>query len=171
MFPRSLSLPLDGKESMFIFGPRGTGKTHWLKHHLIDHEHVYIDLLDPFMFRHLQAYPEKLSEFFNPDKAAWIVIDEVQKVPELLDEVHRQIEHHQRKFILTGSSARKLKQKGVNLLAGRAIHYHRQVPLMQRKLHEKWELRERLYKIIFQFCTIYSYHGIYPHLQKKLNVD
>lgn len=124
MFKRLLQLPLDQNDSLFLFGPRGTGKTNWLKNHLIEGDYVYFDLLDPLTFRQLNAHPEYLKNLLNPNFKGWVVIDEVQKIPELLDEVHRLIEHENQKFILTGSSARKLKRQGVNLLAGRALKYH-----------------------------------------------
>jgi predicted AAA+ superfamily ATPase len=123
MFKRLFHLPLNKHDSLFIFGPRGTGKTSWLKNHLDSQDYIYIDLLDPLTFRTLHARPEVLREQIPPNYQGWIVIDEVQKIPILLDEVHRLIEAYQYQFILTGSSARKLKRSGVNLLAGRAIRY------------------------------------------------
>lgn len=120
---RLFNLPLKSKNSVFIFGPRGTGKTSWLKDNLEEGKYIYVDLLEPETFRMLQAHPEKIREIIPPHYKNWIVIDEVQKVPELLDEVHRLIEKEKYRFILTGSSARKLKRHGINLLAGRAIRY------------------------------------------------
>ena len=106
--------------SFFLFGPRGTGKSTWLKNTYKDALHI--DLLNPATFRTLSARPERLRELIegNPDKNT-IIIDEVQKLPVLLDLVHLLMEEKRRKkFILTGSGARKLKRSGVNLLAGRA---------------------------------------------------
>lgn len=106
--------------SFFLFGPRGTGKSTWLKEHYADA--AMIDLLDRKTFRQYAAHPERLAELVKaqpPERI--IVIDEVQKIPEMLDIVHQLMEENPgRRFILTGSSARKLKRAGVDLLAGRA---------------------------------------------------
>ena len=91
MFNRLFHLPLNNKDSLFIFGPRGTGKTSWLKAHLKTDQFVYIDLLEPVTFRRLQANPELLREYAPKRPGDWIIIDEVQKIPALLDEVHRLI--------------------------------------------------------------------------------
>lgn len=106
--------------SFFLFGPRGTGKTTWLRQHL-PHALV-VNLLDPQTAREMAARPERLRELVlgNPDRQD-IVIDEVQRAPELLHVVHALIEsEHAARFVLTGSSARKLRRGGVNLLGGRA---------------------------------------------------
>lgn len=143
MFDRLFTLPLESKDSLFIFGPRGTGKTAWLKKNLATYEYIYIDLLEANTFRTLFANPEKINLLIKSGFTGWIVIDEVQKVPELLDEVHRLIESKHYRFILTGSSARKLKQKGVNLLAGRAIRYTMH-PLIPQELGEAFQLEHAL---------------------------
>lgn len=143
MFSRLFNLPLSGQDSLFIFGPRGTGKTNWLKNTLPEGSYIYIDLLEPLTFRTLQAHPENLKNKIDPHFSGWIVIDEVQKIPELLDEVHRLIEHEHKKFILTGSSARKLKRQGVNLLAGRAIRYYMH-PLVIQELGSSFHLEKAL---------------------------
>jgi predicted AAA+ superfamily ATPase len=116
--PRFLAVP---GQSCFLFGPRGTGKTTWLKHELPDA--LLVNLLRPEVFRELQARPERLRELVlgNPDRAD-VVLDEVQRVPELLTVVHDILESgHARRFVLTGSSARKLRRGGIDLLAGRAV--------------------------------------------------
>ena len=120
-FKRLLRLPLEGQSSIFLFGPRGTGKTSWLKENL--KESIFIDLLEFGTYTALSANPARLSNLIPPNYKDWIVIDEVQKIPELLNEVHRLIESKKYRFILTGSSARSLKRVGVNLLAGRALRY------------------------------------------------
>ena len=109
------------KGSYFLFGPRGTGKSTWIKKNYSSC--FYVDLLLPDLFRSYSANPEKLKKLLDADpKVQIVVIDEVQKVPELLSVVHSIIEEGRSiQFILTGSSARKLKKTGVNLLAGRAI--------------------------------------------------
>lgn len=108
-------------ENYFLFGPRGTGKTSWIKSNLTDY--LLIDLLDPELYRQLNAKPERLRhEIKAKPELNPVVIDEVQKVPELLAVVHALIEEDKSKqFILTGSSARKIKQSGVDLLGGRAL--------------------------------------------------
>lgn len=121
MYNRILQLPLNQNNSIFLFGPRGTGKTSWLKAHLADA--LYFDLLDFSVYQSLIANPNRLDNLIPPHYANWIIIDEVQRIPELLNEVHRLIENKQYKFILTGSSARSLRRMGVNLLAGRALKY------------------------------------------------
>jgi predicted AAA+ superfamily ATPase len=108
-------------ESFFLLGPRGTGKSTWVRQHMSDA--LFVDLLLPDVCRRLEARPERLREMVEavPDGRA-IVIDEVQKVPELLSVVHALIERkHGWMFVLTGSSTRKLRRGGVDLMAGRAI--------------------------------------------------
>jgi len=119
MYSRLLKPPQN--KSFFLFGPRGTGKTTWVKSTFPNA--VYIDLLEAEIFNDLLANPQRLENFIPKDFKNWIIIDEIQKIPELLDEVHRLIEKYKYKFILTGSSARKLRKKGVNLLGGRALTY------------------------------------------------
>ncbi len=122
-FKRFFEAPAD---SFFIFGPRGTGKSTWLKKTFPDA--YLIDLLDDRTFRNHVAYPERIKQIVtaNPQIKRYI-IDEVQKVPAILDSIHSLIEEHKsHQFILTGSSTRKLRRGGVNLLAGRALltRYH-----------------------------------------------
>src|SRR5439155_22645190 len=81
----------------------------------------YFDLLDSDVYTELLAAPSRLDSKIPPGHRGWVIIDEIQKVPALLDEVHRLIERRRLKFALTGSSARKLRRSGVNLLAGRAL--------------------------------------------------
>ncbi|SRR6266496_2687754 len=107
--------------SYFLFGPRGTGKSLWTQLHYP--EALRLDLLDPTVFRTYSTHPEQLRELVEGAQSKRpIVIDEVQKIPELLSVVHSLIESKQkRQFILTGSSARKLRRSGVDLMAGRAV--------------------------------------------------
>lgn len=105
----------------FLFGPRGTGKSTWLRATYPDA--LWIDLLAPETQRQYSARPERLRELVdgNPEKTV-VVIDEIQKVPALLDVVHALIDRRSGPlFVLTGSSARKLRREGVDLLAGRAL--------------------------------------------------
>lgn len=108
-------------QSFFLLGPRGTGKTTWIKDHYSNA--VWIDLLLPHEVNFYGARPERLiNTAEGAGDVKTIVIDEIQKVPELLSVVHHLIEQKKGyQFILTGSSARKLKRSGVDLLAGRAI--------------------------------------------------
>lgn len=119
---RILNLPeLTKKKSFFLFGPRATGKTFLITQSFDTTNTLVINLLRSDIFMKLSSAPHELEEMINIfENPELIVIDEVQRVPELLNEVHRLIEENQYRFILTGSSARKLKKDGVNLLAGRA---------------------------------------------------
>lgn len=106
--PRFLAVP---KTHSFLLGPRGTGKTQWTRHHYPDA--LYIDLLQPEILRTLAARPERLRELIAAHVGTpQVVIDEVQKLPGLLDLIHAIIEEKSGiQFILTGSSARKLRRK------------------------------------------------------------
>ncbi len=130
------------KESFFLFGPRGTGKSTWLMTNFP--QALLIDLLQPDVVRRYSAYPERLEETVLGSQQKQIIIDEIQHVPELLNVVHRLIEQKRGwQFILTGSSARKLRRTGVNLLAGRAIvrHLH---PFMAAELGSNFDLTTAL---------------------------
>lgn len=107
--------------SFFLFGPRGTGKTTWLRQAFPDA--LWLDLLDPGSQRLYLARPERLREWIDGNPGARdVVIDEIQKVPALLDVVHQLIEADRPlRFVLTGSSARKLRREAANLLAGRLV--------------------------------------------------
>lgn len=107
------------QQSFFLFGPRGVGKSSWLENQFSPPKQI-IDLLEPRTFNRLTADPSRLIEMIY-DSKNWIIIDEIQKIPKLLDEVHRLIERKKIRFVLTGSSARSLRKAGVNLLAGRAL--------------------------------------------------
>lgn len=113
MYARTLTAP---KGSFFLFGPRGTGKSTWTRAALPDALHL--DLLRESTFVELSGHADRLQAMAGDASA--IVLDEVQKLPALLDEVHRLIEGRGLRFALTGSSARKLRRAGANLLAGRA---------------------------------------------------
>ena len=122
MYPRSLAIPSNGHQSFFLFGPRGTGKTTWLKQRFPDA--IYLDLLDHALYLELLARPQRLRDLIPPGYDGWVVVDEVQRTPLVLNEVHRLIEADGLRFILTGSSARSLRRRGVNLLGGRARTHH-----------------------------------------------
>ncbi len=105
--------------SYFLFGARGTGKSSFVRRQYAGS--LYIDLLDPATQREYLTRPERLAEVVRAQPTdRVVVVDEVQKVPELLAVVHALIEERRTRFVLTGSSARKLRRSGVDLLAGRA---------------------------------------------------
>jgi len=118
MYTRELKRP---SSSFFLFGPRSVGKSTWLRQRFP--KAYWIDLLPPEETLQYERRPSRLrEEILAIPKDRWIVIDEVQKVPSLLDEVHFLMETHRyQKFVLTGSSARKVKRGAANLLAGRAL--------------------------------------------------
>lgn len=131
------------KQSFFLLGPRGTGKTTWLKEQFPDA--LWIDLLEPDNLRFYGAKPERLRETLKtfPQKKR-VVIDEIQKIPELLPLIHAIIEEKlDYQFILTGSSARKLKREGVDLLGGRAFMCHMH-PFLASELKELFSLDKAL---------------------------
>lgn len=129
----------DPQSHFFLFGPRGTGKSTWLES--VFPEAVVVDLLSPDVERRFLAHPERLSELVaaHPE-AEVVVLDEVQKVPKLLDVVHQLIEASPSpRFVLTGSSSRKLKRSGVDLLAGRAL-LRSMPPFMAAELGDSFDL-------------------------------
>jgi predicted AAA+ superfamily ATPase len=104
---------------------------------------VYLDLLESDVYTELLASPSRLEHKLPPAHRGWVIIDEIQKVPQLLDEVHRLIERRKLRFALTGSSARKLRRRGVNLLAGRALSLTMH-PLTRVELGDSFDLRHSL---------------------------
>lgn len=143
MFPRLLN-PTKSNH-YFLFGARGTGKSTLLRTLEEPDTTLFIDLLNPSMESRLSLNPQALAEIVHglPDTIRTVVIDEVQKVPRLLDVVHALIEEKKKRFILTGSSARKLKHGGANLLAGRAFVYDL-FPLSVFEIGERFDLNEVL---------------------------
>jgi predicted AAA+ superfamily ATPase len=133
----------ESQQSFFLFGPRGTGKSTWLKHH--HPEALLLDLLDPEVFRAYSAKPERLREVVEAQGlGTTIIVDEIQKLPQLLDVVHLLMESREGlRFILTGSSARKLKRSGVDLLAGRAL-VRTLHPFMASELGKGFSLKDAL---------------------------
>jgi predicted AAA+ superfamily ATPase len=124
IFSRLLKLPDITKQNVFLWGPRKVGKSSWLKMHLTDV--IYIDLLKSDVLYEYTSRPSLLRERYQLNETGKdtvpkpIIIDEIQKCPALLDEVHWLIENTPRRFVLTGSSARKLRRAHANLLGGRA---------------------------------------------------
>lgn len=139
MYSRLLNYPKE--QSFFLFGPRGTGKTSWIKENFP--QALTIDLLSTDDYTQYLARPSLLPERIPKSYNGWVVIDEIQRVPELLNEVHKLIEERKLKFILTGSSSRKLKRTGTNLLAGRAITCFMH-PLTAAELNEDFALEKAL---------------------------
>ncbi len=164
---------LPSKQSFFLFGARGVGKSMLLKKHFKNSEnHLWIDILSPSLEVALASRPEKLLEMWSLKKTKWIIIDEVQKIPSILDVVHKGIEDHKILFALTGSSARKLKRGGANLLAGRAIEKHL-APFSILEIEKEFSLKKALsvgmlpaiwsQKLSTQEATdfLYSYVNVY----------
>lgn len=130
------------ERSFFLLGVRGVGKSTWVRDALPDA--LRIDLLDEALFTDLLADPSLFRQLLSqqqPDD--WVVVDEVQRIPTLLNEVHRLIEERGVKFALLGSSARKLKTAGTNLLAGRAVRKAMH-PLTPAELGDDFNLDEAL---------------------------
>ncbi|MBM4251762.1 MAG: ATP-binding protein [Deltaproteobacteria bacterium] len=122
MFTRIINI--SKSQSFFLLGARGTGKTTFLQQSFSNIDSHQIDLLSHVDLAALEARPSRLADIVAKQKKQWIIIDEIQKVPALLDEVHRLIESTGQKFVLTGSSARKLKRNASNMLAGRAFMFN-----------------------------------------------
>ena len=150
MITRIINLPFK-RNSVFLFGPRQVGKSTLVRQLLAGEEHLEINLLKSDVFLKYKTNPSRLRaecEFLAKEKEQFFVfIDEIQKCPELLDEVHHLIETFGRKilFILTGSSARKLKKASVNMLAGRAWQFFL-FPFTHIEVGEKFDLENALTK-------------------------
>jgi len=142
MIARKLALPPAGMETFFLWGPRQTGKSTLLRE--LYSEAVWIDLLKAEEFRRYLAKPELLrQELLADERKRFVVIDEVQKVPQILDEVHWLHENRGVQFALCGSSARKVRRGHANLLGGRALRYVLR-GLTSAELGEEWSLLEML---------------------------
>jgi uncharacterized protein len=165
IIPRLLPLP---DRSFFLFGPRGKGKSTWLKEMLPGS--AYLDLLDTSLSLQLMQAPGLLKAMTaRLPEDSWVVIDEIQKNPSLLDEAHHLIETGRLKFALAGSSARKLRRGGVNLLGGRALtrelapftwkelgaSYDRDFSLQWGTLPLVWADRERAADILGSYVSTY----------------
>lgn len=139
--PRLLDVArLAARKSLFLFGPRQTGKTALIRHALPKAK--VFDLLDGDLFLTFSRRPTQLAEEIGAGDHT-VVLDEIQKVPALLDEVHRLVESRGIKFILTGSSARRLRRGGVNLLGGRAVTRTLH-PFVYRELGSEFSLLKAL---------------------------
>lgn len=135
MLERILKVP---KQSFFLLGPRGSGKSTWLRSMFPD-AHV-IDLLSDATYQRLLSNPGRFAdELRSVPIGRWVIVDEVQRLPDLLNEVHRFMEEKRLNFVLCGSSARKLKRAGVNLLAGRALRREMH-PFVPEELGRQFDL-------------------------------
>jgi predicted AAA+ superfamily ATPase len=141
MYNRQLNV--SKANSFFLFGPRGTGKSTLISGLFSPSEALVLNLLQTELLATLQARPEELERLALGAKKPWVVIDEVQKIPALLDVVHRLIEEHGILFALTGSSARKVRRGAANLLAGRAFTY-KLFPLRAAELGDAFDLNAAL---------------------------
>lgn len=143
MFDRLLQTTRNN--SFFLFGARGTGKTTYIRNALDPNTSLYVDLLDPEIEDTYRRTPHRLEHQVRalPDAVEWVLIDEVQRAPRLLDVVHRLIEGTGKRFVLTGSSGRKLRRGASNLLAGRAFVYDL-YPLTVPELGDSFELDDAL---------------------------
>ncbi|MGK5081968.1 AAA family ATPase [Bdellovibrionota bacterium FG-1] len=146
MIQRKLSPKIN--ESFFLFGARGTGKSTWLQDRFSEQNCLWLDLLDPDIEDRYLRNPKALESEIEllieeKNKPDWIIIDEVQKVPRLLDLVHRLIERRGLRFVLSGSSARKLKRGHANLLGGRAAVFSL-FPFSGEELGKNFELETAL---------------------------
>jgi len=131
------------RRSFFLFGPRGTGKSHWLAEQFPDAAASF-DLLDEAVLVELLGDPAAFARKLDGLRAGdWVLVDEVQRAPALLNTVHRCIEKRRLRFVLCGSSARQLRRKGVNLLAGRAVE-RRLHPFTASELGDRFDLEEAL---------------------------
>ena len=140
MFTRELNKI---ETSAFLLGPRGTGKSTWIQENYKDSTVVY-DLLNTTELIRLSRDPSLLyQETAHLPSGSWVIVDEIQKVPALLNEVHRIIEEKKIRFILSGSSARKLRESGVNLLAGRALTYNL-FPLVSKEVGFELDLDKQI---------------------------
>lgn len=139
MIQRYLQPP---QQSFFLLGPRGSGKSTWLRSTFPDAH--FVDLLSEATYQALLADPGRFAaelRAVDPDRC--VVVDEIQRLPNLLNEVHRFIEERRMRFVLCGSSARKLKRADVNLLAGRALR-RTMHPFVPEELAERFALDQAL---------------------------
>ncbi len=137
--PRLLQPP---KSSFFLFGCRGTGKSTWVSH-VFPRAHV-ISLLEEGRYQEYLADPGRFRQELRAlPSRQWVFVDEIQRLPNLLNEVHGAIEEQGLRFILCGSSARKLRRSGVNLLGGRAVE-KRLFPFLPQELEDRFDLDRAL---------------------------
>lgn len=143
LIPRLLQLPT--QRHLFLFGARNTGKSTLIEQYYQSLGAFYFDLLDQDLEQQLLQRPNTLYDMVQalPKDQPYVVIDEIQKIPALLNVVQRLMKQKDRYFIMSGSSARKLKQESANLLAGRAFVYHL-YPLTAIELGSQFDLDQAL---------------------------
>ncbi len=167
--------------SFFIFGPRGVGKSTWIRTSFDESQILYLNFLDPEVFENYLLNPKLLNQVLElpENKNKIIVIDEIQRVPEILNIVHNEISLNKKIFVLTGSSARKLKQKGVNLLAGRASVYYLHVFSMF-ELKDDFELSKALERGLlpeayesesYEAASEYLKSYVYTYIEKEIQQE
>ncbi len=141
MYQRLLNL--SQSNSFFLFGARGTGKSSLLRARFGEKDALWIVLLDPELAASLDAFPNRFVDLVRGQKRPWVVVDEIQKIPKLLDLVQQMLLKKEVHFALTGSSARKLKRGASNLLAGRAFVFTL-FPMTHIELAETFDLQKAL---------------------------
>lgn len=172
MYTRIFSPP--ERQSYFLFGPRGTGKSIYTGNFY--KQGLFFDLLDSRVYNELLADPGRLSARIPEGFNDWVIIDEVQRVPALLNEVHRLIESRHLRFVLTGSSARRLRSDNVNLLAGRALTC-RMHPLTAAELGADFNLARALrYGQLPMACTstdpeMFLQSYVRTYLQEEIQLE
>ena len=159
------SIKISSQSSFFLFGPRGSGKSTLLKTLPFLKKAVVIDLLRPQTEKHFRLDQNALEKTAESVGRGWIVIDEIQKIPKLLDSIHYLIEQKKIKFALTSSSARKLKRGASNLLAGRAFQY-KLSPFFELELKNDFNLNEAL-----QWGTLPKIYSLKSRKDKILFLD
>lgn len=139
MYTRSIKY-LKSK-SLLLLGPRGTGKSTWVRSQFP--EALYLNLFDETLFQEFLRDPSRFRAMVEASASKTVIVDEIQRLPPLLNEIHRLIDEKERIFVLTGSSARKLRREGVNLLAGRArsLKMH---PLTAGELSADFDIRKSI---------------------------
>jgi len=139
LYPRIYTPP---QQSFFLFGPRGVGKSTWARERFSNAHRI--DLLDEALYQSYLVDPEIFAaEMRTLPAHSWVIVDEIQRIPGLLNQVHRFMEDRRLRFVLLGSSARKLKTSGTNLLAGRALR-KTMYPLLPEELGEDFSLEQVL---------------------------
>lgn len=165
------------KKSFFLFGPRSTGKTFWIKK-TIPADVPFLSLNQTSLYSRLMNDPSELSQILAPyKKIKYAVIDEIQKIPILLDEIQELIENEGFKFLLTGSSARKLKRSHANMLGGRAASVsfypltYFEIPEFDLDRYLRWGGIPRIYLSVDPMGELESYVKVYLEEEIRLEAN